>query len=453
MSGRRESELGLTGTQAAVVLAVGVGFALAVLYRVGQINGFPEFTNWEWRWRNLGNFNTARVLVGPFLLISWVLWKIEQGWRRVGVLLGLLTLANFLMQVLGMLADPRGLGLVRLIVESDNATGYFSDALAIRDPLEWIRNFPSDPLQPHSAIHPAGPILFYYVFVKLFGPAAGAMAGGLGVGLAGSAGVAVMYKFSELWTTDQRTRLVASAFYALLPALIVFLPEFDQIYPIFSMLLIWCWVKGRGVYTGVALFAATFFAYNLLVLGAFLVYYGVYRLWRENWRGAAWMVLIRTSAIALGTCLGLYLILWLTLGYNPPRAFMRSLEVQAGILAYLKRPYSTFLIFDLYDFALGAGVMIVPLVLFRLTRRWGQGGAERHDIALTLIGLASILTVDLSGLLPGEAARVWMFLQPLWVAPAAQALAGLAWRWQLAMFVTQWWIVVFLKAKMSFVEP
>jgi hypothetical protein len=91
--------------------------------------------------------------------------------------------------------------------------------------------------------HPPGPILFYYAFFKLLGPRTGALIGGCVVGLLGSAGAVVMYMFAGLWTSDRRTRLTASAFYALLPALTVFFPEFDQAYPLFSMLLILFWVR------------------------------------------------------------------------------------------------------------------------------------------------------------------------------------------------------------------
>jgi hypothetical protein len=76
-----------------------------------------------------------------------------------------------------------------------------------------------------------------------------------------------------------------------------------------------------------------------------------------------------------------------------------------------------------------------------------------NAIALTLIGLATIATVDLSGLLRGETARVWLFLQPLMVVPVALELARLRWSWRLSIFALQWWILLCVKAKMSFIEP
>ena len=173
-----------------------------------------------------------------------------------------------------MVADPRGIDLVRQIVASRGATSYFFDATRIHEPLrQWLAHFPTAALERHSETHPAGPILFYDAFLTVFGPFTGALIGGFAVGLLGSAGVVVMYAFAGLWTPDPRTRLTASAWYALLPALTVFFPEFDQAYPVFSMLLILFWVRALetppaalrcGVATGLVLFTATFFAYNLL---------------------------------------------------------------------------------------------------------------------------------------------------------------------------------------------
>jgi hypothetical protein len=374
----------------------------------------------------------------------------------------LLALSNFLLQALGMLADPRGIQLVREIVASPIATSYFTDAMGIQQPLEWLRHFDTAKLGLHSATHPPGPILFYYLFFKLLGPCAGALIGGCAVGLLASAGVLVIYRFGELWTSDQRARLSASAFYALLPALIVLFPEFDQVYPILAMLLMLSWVQAvnspaevskYAFYTGAVLFVATFFAYNLLLVGAFLAYYGFYWLWRRKWTWSAGKALLRTFGIALGVCAGLYAVLWLASGYNPIASFGHAMSNQAAFAADIKRPYALFAMLDPYDFFVGAGIITLPILLFHFQRLLKQFDAKRTDMVLTLIGLGTIFTVDLSGLLRGESARVWLFLQPLLVVPVAGDLSRLSWPWKVSIFALEWWIVVCLKTKISFVNP
>jgi hypothetical protein len=102
---------------------------------------------------------------------------------------------------------------------------------------------------------------------------------------------------------------------------------------------------------------------------------------------------------------------------------------------------------------LGTGIIAVPILWFHLRKPRTEFKADRDRTALTLISLATVLTVDLSGLLPGETARVWLFLQPLVVVPVAIELARARWPWRLSILTIQWWILVLIKAKMSFIEP
>ena len=452
----------MTTRQFCAVLAIGLAFSLAILFRFGPLNGFPAFTHWEWRWHNLGNLRTARALLPPLLLILGVLWRAEKGLSpaRLRISLSLLVLANFLLQIFAILLQSPNLEMVREIVISENATGYYSYALRIQDLSQWILQFPQAVLMGHVATHPPGPILFYYLWIKLFGAGIAALLGGCAVGLTGSLGVLMVYWLAGLWTAAQRTLLLAAALYALLPSLTVFFPEFDQFYPVLSMSMVFFWVRAlrkfgdtHAACLGAVLFVATCFAYNLLAMGVFLAGYGLYWLWREGFARSAWTLLLRAAGIGLGLCAGLHLVLWISTGYNAPAAFVSALRHQADLDLILARPYKVFAVFDLYDFILGAGVIGPLIVLLRLPGLAAGFGKERQDVALTLIGILTILTVDLSGLLRGEASRVWLFLQPFWVVPAALELSRLRWTWLLPVLLVQWWMVVSIKSKMAFLIP
>ena len=421
-------------------------------------------TRWEWPWQDLGAFKMGLALLPPFVLISAILWWSEKrvSLGRPWLLVGLVALSNYLLQVLSVVADPRGFSRVQQIVISPLATSYYTVALDIQNLSEWLSTFHEASLVGHASTHPAGPIVFYYLFLKLFDPATAALVGGCVVGLMGSAGILIMYPFAGLWTADQRVRLLACSLYALVPSLTVFFPEFDQIYPILAMLLILFWVRALNPSSGdwrppflfgAVLFLATFFAYNLLVVGAFLVYYGLYWLWRERWSRDAWATLFGAASIKLIVFCFLYLALWAATGYDSPAAFFHALENQAEHARLMNRAYANFIVMDLYDFALGAGIIAVAILLIHVKKLLACLEAFRIDIALTLIGLATILTVDLSGLLRGETARVWLFLQPLLVVPVALELSRVAWPWRLSLLAAHWWVLVCVKAKMSFVEP
>lgn len=460
-----ESDQGsLTAQQAAVILAVGLAFGMGVIYEWGPLNGFFSLTKWEWAWQDLGIFQIGLALLAPFLLIVGVVWSANRNLSRVPIWFWLtaLVIANFCLQLFSVLADPRGPERIMHIVASANATSYFTDAQSIQHLRDWLSHFDRAALHGHSATHPAGPVVFYYMFWRLFGPDVGALLGGCAVGLLASFGVVVMYHFAGLWTAAQPVRLLASAFYALLPGLTVFFPELDQVYPIFSMLLILTFVRALGASSawyryalglGAVLFAASFFAYNLLTIGAFLLYYGLWWLWRVGRSTAAAFTILRTAAVSLASAALLYLLLWADTGYNPAAALRHALKMQDVTARWLDRPYRVFVFTDLYDFALAAGIIAVPILWFYLSKLRDEFKAEPNGAALTIIGLATVLTVDVSGLLRGETARVWLFLQPLLVAPVAVELARARWPWRVSILTMQWWILVLLKAKMSFIEP
>ena len=460
-----QDKLALTTQQAGVILAIGLLFGLGVIFEWGWINGFSRLAKSGWPWQDLGTIPMGLALLAPFLLIAAVLWGADRDTPRVPLWFWLtaLVVANFCLQLFSVLADPRGADRIPQIVMSESATSYFGDALNIHRLGEFLSHFDRAALHGHSTTHPAGPILFYYFFARMFSPEVGALLGGCSVGLIASLGIIVMYAFAGLWTSDRRVRLLASAFYALLPALTVFFPELDQIYPIFSMLIILTFVKAlnatSGWYryalaSGAMLFIATFFAYNLLTTGAFLFYYGIYCLFRVAPRvSKGILTFLRATAVALIATVSLYLLLWAATGYNAPASFRHSLVQQDATARWLDRPYHVFVFADLYDFALAAGMIALPILYFYLRGLRDEFKDNPDGAALTLIGLATVLTVDLSGLLRGETARVWLFLQPLWVAPIAIELARARRSWRFAILAMQWWLLVLIKAKMSFIEP
>lgn len=446
------------------MLAFGIAFFLGVAFAESPLNGFPRLTGWEWPWRgDIDLLRSITFLLVPFALIDFVLRKAESpAFSRAWIYVGSLAAGNFLMQMMATLAEPEGFGLLQRIVQSPMATSYFSDAERISGLAAWLGHFDQASLAFHSSTHPPGPVLFYFMFFKLFGAPLGSLIGGCAVGFLGSLGVTVAYAFAGLWTADQRTKLTVCAFYALLPALTLFFPEFDQVYPIFSMLLIFFWCRAlrserkiswEAICLGLTVFAAVFFAYNLLTIGAFLAYYAIYWMWRQAWSGAAVVKVLRHSGIAGGVCAGAYALLWLCSGYNPIGAFRHALAYQKVYATLLHREYLNFVFCDPYDFLLGAGMMVLPLVLFYLHRVIRNFESGREDIALSLIGLATILTIDLTGVLRGEAARVWLFLQPLMIVPAALELSRFRGRWRMALFSMQWLILAGLKAKMLFIRP
>lgn len=444
--------------QAAFVLGIGLLFLAGVLLEVPYVNG-PWY--WRWPWRDLGVLPTAFHLLPGLVPLAWALRRMSLDGARVSPrqILTLLTAACLLHQIFGFVADPNGYRMLRDIVASPGATSYYTDALPIRSTLDFLAGFHATPLHLHSSTHPPGPILYYRFWIWVLGPEAGAYAGGTVLLVLAAAGVPAVHAFARLWTSDPIDRLYAAALYSLLPGLLLISPEFDQVYPLFSMGIVGAWVLSMDGHRraapalGAVLFVALLFAYNLLTIGAFLVLHAGALLWRRPDRRGTLKLILRTSAVAMGVWAGLLLLFHLATEYRPVASFASALDTQARLADSHGRPWLACVLFDPYDFALGAGIMAAPLALIFAGRTLRSVGPLTRAEGLSLLGFATIAVVDVSGLLRAETARVWLFLQPFIVIPAALVLA----RWRTsdraAFFALQWLIVVVLKTKMAFVIP
>ncbi len=436
-----------------LVLAAGGLFAAGILLRIDFLNGSWY---WKWPWRDLGLLRSAAFLAIPLIPFAVAVRRFGAAPR---IPLALLMVASLSFQIQGLLCHPGGFAHLKAVVASPVVTSYFSDALKIVGFIPWMEGFHGATLELHSSTHPPGPILFYYFWIKLLGPDAGAIAGGTAVGVLATLGIPALYSFAGLWSEERLPKLLACALYALLPALTVFFPGFDPVYPVFSMVMITAWVKAlRGsskhaFILAVALFLGTFFAYNLLTVGTFLALYAGYVLYRGRWAASSWRLVGRNAAVALSGAAALYLLLWAATGYNPVLAFLQALRVQGALAAKVDRPWFPCALLDPYDFFLGSGMVVVPLLFCFLRRSFEELDAGREDLVLSLLALASILTVDLSGLLRAETARVWLFLQPLVIVPAARELARFDARGRAAVFGVQWLVLVALKCSLSFIDP
>jgi hypothetical protein len=194
------------------------------------------------------------------------------------------------------------------------------------------------------------------------------------------------------------------------------------------------------------------FAWNLLAIGVFVVLYSTYFLWRRHCARTALRTLAVTAALGLGVAVVGYLILWSMTGYDPLRSFIHALDEQAA-RALPDRPWLSCVVFDLYDFLLGSGMLMAPLFYLFLRHARSRLGCDATARALGWIGLATILLIDVSGLLRAETARVWLFLQPFLVVPAALALSGFGRHARLAVLALQWSIVAALIGRVAFIAP
>jgi hypothetical protein len=461
----REEELDSRDSAAKLIL-LGVATAILaalVLFHVEGVNGTPGFL---WLYRRvpwLSIYPGMLLAAVPFLVAQILLATSKRS--LVGKAIACMMLSTFAMEVIvaRFVLKPYELNNVTQIVRDPIATSYFTDAelVAASPPVsQWLASYDRvlNRFRLHSTEKPPGPVLYYVMFLNLLGPGEegfAALLGGLTIAALATLSIPAMYWFARTLTGDSRAAITAAGFFSLCPCLIVFYPMFDQIYPALACLMLGFWVLAMrdnrllaSTAFGCVLALLLFWSYVQLVLGAFVVLYALDQI-AQHGKVAIRRFLIH-SANGLGVVLMIYSILHFATGFNPIATFRMALENQKHLLANLifPRPYPQGIPADFQDFALGSGWISVPLLIFWILRRNREDPPVRRVI---WVGLFQILIVGLTGLIPGESARVWMFMQPLLLVPIGLELS----RWNRwhggAVFVFLWILTVVMAQNMIFV--
>ncbi len=439
-----------------VVAIVAAALALIVEYNVDWVAG-PWY--WRWPWRRIDPIRVLAVMLPAATPVFVALWLYETRLRagRAGAVNGtgsaasargagalvpllLVTLASAAMMLASAGVQKWPFHLKRLadVVTSPYATSYHTDAARwMSDPdraglRELLRTYPqrTADMHLHSRLRPPGSVLFHALWIDLLGPGRrAAMAAGLAVvALAVLSAPATYLLVRQLAPDRPAAALHAACFVALSPALVWFTPSFDQVFPVFTAILLCLWTAAlrrdslvRSLAFAVALAAALFVTFNVLVLGVFLL--GITFVIMRARPLAPSRVLRHVALAALGVA-GAYLLLWLATGYNVVEMFATALRHQAEHAAAFNppRPYPWTVPFDLLDFLMGAGWVAAPLLLFYAMNRAARATTFETRWAVRL-ALLQIIAVAVSGTLPAETARVWIFLQPLLALPIGRELS------------------------------
>jgi len=402
-----------------------VASALAVLALNAQLPGLNGPWYHQWPWRSLPAARVYGMMLAGALPSLLALWA----WER-GLLTPLRTLASlaggtFLLLLAGAMVQTPDLRLTRIgdAVFHKDVTSYFLDAIDLQDEPGWLSSFPErmGSLNQHSRNKPPGGILYYTLIQHLFQRQwASAAVGGLLVGALAALGVPAVYFFARALGGSPTAGVYASACLAMCPSLLFFFPEFDQLYPALTALMLGSWALAIrrdsvawAAACGLILAGATLFTYSFLALGTFFLAYPIERMLRGR---TGLRVALRAAAVTLGLLVLCNLLLWATTGYRQVDTFFAAVHNESLLELEVKpRPYLPSLVFDPLDFALGMGYVTVLLAALHAARRAGSEFSRGAFLALLQIAV-----VALTGLLRTEAARIWLPLAPL-LMPAAGA--------------------------------
>jgi hypothetical protein len=230
--------------------------------------------------------------------------------------------------------------------------------------------------------------------------------------------------------------LLAAAFWVLVPARSLFTPSLDQALP-FLLLTAAALAAGPGrrrpFAAGLFLFLCLFVTYGYLAPAVLVGLLAVIQplaearetadgietgARRDAWRRAA----LRAGLLAAGTLLP-WIVLAAFTGHNPLAAF-RDAMAQHRMIAVESRSYSTWLLWNPYDFTLLLGPAVVGLAAAALVS-WGTAWRTR-TAAFRILAWgwwALLLLLLVSGSVRGEVGRIWLMLMPFACLLAAGAAA------------------------------
>jgi hypothetical protein len=338
---------------------------------------------------------------------------------------------------------------------SPNSGGFFNVTVEVEDIGDYLRKFPQ--LMPnwpaHPQRHPPGVPLIFLGWRKLleYSPAiadklarfvrpdqcnnynlmffnnpqlASAWAGMLLPGLA----ALLVWPVYELGKRVYGLRVGwwAAAWVPLLPALVVFVPQWNQFYPVLTtaaVLAFWEGIRGRRLaltfLAGVLMSVSTFLSFtNLIVFGplGLLFLSQSYHRYRSEGGVDARHIVLDLGVFGLGAGI-LWLGYWLWTGVAPLDVW----QAASAVHLELERPYWPWLVLHLQDFFSFGGWILAGLFLlgfFATCRRFREGLGDNLAFALGV----SVILLDVSGLSRAEVSRVWLPYLPLMAVTAAAAL-------------------------------
>ena len=225
---------------------------------------------------------------------------------------------------------------------------------------------------------------------------------------------------------SRRASWIAAAFWPAIPALPIFLPKSDCLYPLLATGFMWLWLAGRDRESRAISFLAGFLFWLGMMLSlallpiAFFAALAAPRLSR----------CLRLIAWAVAGFLVPALAVWVVLKLNMAAIWWMNFRNHAGFYGQYPRTMWKWLLVNPVEFAVAAGLPLAVLSTWSIVRQLRSRDQKPARATWAFLGTLGLLWV--SGKNMGEAARLWIILMPflVWIAaplfesPSAMALDG-----------------------------
>jgi hypothetical protein len=459
----------LIATALALIVTLALALNLTPLLRGGA----------GWRWPYEVPTQPLRLLPGLIALALYLV--IGEGWlaRRGAARLKGAALAGFLafcllggltvqLAFLRFYGNPFEHLFLRTV--SMLSGGFFEVGVAIQDVPTFLHNYtrlmPTWPAHPKA--HPPGTVLSFWGVSKLFAlfpglansiagvfrrwqchhrvlmalsdPALSAATLGMILPLLGGLAILPAYDLARR-LYDRQTALRAALWLPLIPAFVMFTPQWNQFFMLPMVLGLWlvhrALAEGKPLLLGLAgllMSAATYLSFTNVNLVGLLGVYGllyVLLVGRRTWARDDWRRMWLGVALFIVTLPLAWLIHYAATGVSVFEILSTALTIHYG----LNEPYLPWLAFFPIDLILFSGVILAFLAtagIVRAVRALIDEPRQPHPEAVLPLALAvGVLGLNFSGLVRGEVGRLLLWLMPVIAIVGARAVeSGERKRWE-----------------------
>jgi len=429
-----------------------------------------------WRWPYEVPMHPLRLLPGIFVLgvylivgTHWLnrLEAVSYAFLRDGAFLWYCFFGGLAVSValLFFYGNPITLLFTRTV--SELSGGFFNVAAGVENLPETLRNYPelmTTVSAPHPKAHPPGLLLLFwwgarlldglpnlseslaapmqvsqchnYALASLPNSTMSSAVVGMLFPVIGMTGVFLAYGFlKELY--DRETGMRAALWLPLVPAMILFTPQPNQIYVPLFIAALWLWHKalaGKGesgprpilfLLTGLVVSIATFLSFtNLSMLGVLGVYTVVF--WylsaRHEWITGDWVrIAMGFVLFALGLA-SVWVVYYLVSGVSPFELIATGIVTHFGFA----KPYLPWLFLHPLDVMLFSGTVLFTMMLLEALRAsrevYDMYRTPQPTLVLPIAAVISFAGLAVLGIVRGEVGRLLLGMMPLVVMAAARGV-------------------------------
>ncbi len=312
--------------------------------------------------------------------------------------------------------EPSEIGRQFLIYPGEE---FFFDARKITDLTDFLKHYVE--LMPTLSLHgrhfPPGHAILLYLVRILFG--AGTLPTGIVVLVAFALGVAMAYAAMRGYSGERAARQATLLLLASPSMLNFACTSMDAVFFLYACFAWWAGMRAfsepvhtrKGIASGLLLLLAVNASFSGILIGLILALYGLAKYRQLGRSSLVQLSVIGTSFVAGATAV--YLLTGFSLWSCFETARLQNVAFMRGVIGRSPESlYGKIAFGNLFAFAIGSGLALVPILMIRLSSR-----RPRVDL-WTGVTLITLSVMTFGGFYLMETERIWLYAIP-WLSLAA----------------------------------